>query len=92
MALRTAFSQARIVTIGVLAALLWLVVAGLRIFDSIDFWGAANAGIVGDAIGATTAGGVLGLLIIGVTLLLIVNLLGELGETDPTPDTWPPRE
>lgn len=91
MGMRTALSQARVVTLGVLAALLWLVIAGLRVFDSIDFWGVANAGVVGDAIGTTAVGGIFGLLVMGVTLIVAVHLLAELGDVEPAPDAWPPE-
>ena len=91
MALRTAFSQARIVTIGVLAALLWTIVTAFQVFNSIDFWGVANAGIVGDAIGTNAVGGVVGLLVMAIAALAALQLFAELGDVEPAPDTWPPE-
>jgi hypothetical protein len=91
MSIKNALGQARLVTIGVLAAVGWMLLTGLRVFESIDFWGLADAGVVGDAIGPTAVGGVLGLVILTVTVLLAAQLLGELGETDPAPEPWPPE-
>ena len=91
MGMRTAFSQARIVTIGVLAALLWTGITALRVVDSIDLWGVANAGIVGDAIGTNAVGGIVGLLVMTIAILAALQLLAELGDAEPTPDTWPPE-
>jgi hypothetical protein len=92
MGMRTALTQARVVTVGVLAALLWTVIAGLRVFDSIDFWGVTNADVVGDAIGTTTAGGILGLLVMAITALVALQLLAELGDVEPAPEPWSPGE
>jgi hypothetical protein len=92
MSMRTALSQARVVTIGVLAAVVWTIIVGLRVFDSIDFWGVAEAGVVGDAIGTNAAGGILGLLVMAIALLAALQLLAELGNSDPAPEAWPPNE
>jgi hypothetical protein len=91
MGMRTALSQARVVTIGVLAALLWTVVTVFRVFENMDLWGVANAGIVGDAIGTNAVGGILGLLVMTIAALAALHLLAELGDTEPAPDTWPPE-
>lgn len=91
MSFKHALGQARLVTVAVLAAIVWLIIAGLRVLESVDIWGLAGAGVVGDAIGPAAAGGVLGLLTIAITLVLAVHLLGELGEVEPAPDTWPPE-
>lgn len=91
MGMTTALSQARVVTLGVLAALLWTGITGLRVFDSIDFWGVTNAGIVGDAIGTNAVGGIFGLIVMAVTLILAVHLLAALGDVEPAPDAWPPE-
>ena len=91
MGLRTAFSQARIVTIGVLAALLWTGITALRVFENMDLWGVASAGIVGDAIGTNAVGGILGLLVMAIAALAALQLFAELGDVEPAPDTWPPE-
>jgi hypothetical protein len=89
--MRTAFSQARIVTIGVLAALLWTGITVFRVYGNIDFWGVANAGIVGDAIGTNAVGGVVGILVMVIAMLAALQLFAELGDAEPAPDTWPPE-
>ena len=91
MGLRTAFSQARIVTIGVLAALLWTGITALRVFENMDLWGVASAGIVGDAIGTNATGGIVGIAVLVIAMLAALQLFAELGDAEPAPDTWPPE-
>jgi hypothetical protein len=52
----------------------------------------AEAGVVGDAIGTNAAGGILGLLVMAIALLAALQLLAELGNSDPAPEAWPPNE
>ncbi|MFB6161207.1 MAG: hypothetical protein ABEJ61_08535 [Haloferacaceae archaeon] len=86
MSMRTAVSQAAPITFGLLLAGLWVVVVGIDVFN------ATLAVLWSDtAVGQTAASGVVGLLVIAVTLGLMVVLYGELTETTPAPEAWPPE-
>lgn len=73
------------VTFGLLVASLWVLYAGTRVLGLLDF---SNTGPVGQG----AVGGVVGLVVIAVALGLFVFLFGELGESEPGPETWPPSE
>ena len=85
MSIRTALRQSSVLTFLALIAGLWLLVSWLQIFDTLDF---ANIGNIGQ--GALS--GIIGLGVLTVTLGLLFILFGELGETSPGPEQWPPSE
>lgn len=86
MSVRTALRQSKVVTFFVLLLGLWVVVAGINVFNITRI-----SLTVGEVVGQTAVGGVIGLLVIAVVLGLLVALYGGLSETTPTPDTWPPE-
>lgn len=86
MGIRTALRQTRWVTLGVLAALLWVLLIGFEVATSFD-WFASGTGYVGN----TAPGGIIGVAVLAGTAVLLVVLFGELAETDPGPDSWPPE-
>lgn len=84
MGLRTALSQARIVTLGVILAGAWLIFSIQRVY--------ANLGPLSDTTpGQTPFAGLVGLLVMLVLGFLLVYLLAELAEEEPGPDPWPPE-
>ncbi|MFT4922992.1 MAG: hypothetical protein ACI8XM_002213 [Haloarculaceae archaeon] len=87
MTLRTALSNARVVTFAVLAGGIWLVLTVIDVASRFD-WGAISTT---DFIGQTAVGGIIGLVIMVSVLGLLVYLFGEIGETEPAPSSWPPE-
>lgn len=85
MTIRHAVRQSAVVAFAVLVAGLWLILSWLQIFETIDL---ANMGGLGT--GATA--GIAGLIVLTVTFGLLFVVFGELGETSPSPDQWPPSE
>lgn len=73
------------VTFGLLAASLWLLYAGTQVFGLLDFSRTST-------VGTGTVSGIVGLAVILVALGMLVFLFGELGESEPGPETWPPSE
>ncbi|MFB6101441.1 MAG: hypothetical protein ABEJ73_02635 [Haloplanus sp.] len=84
MGLRTAFSQARIVTFGVLAAVVWVLLTVLQVYNRL---GPLSSG----GVGQTPVPGVIGLLVLGGLLALLAVLYSELSEEEPAPEPWPPE-
>jgi hypothetical protein len=84
MGLKTAFSQARIVTFGVLAAAVWILLTVLQVFERL---GPLSSG----GVGQTPISGLVGLAVMGGLLAVLAVLYSELGETEPSPDPWPPE-
>jgi len=84
MGLKTAFSQARIVTLGVLAAAVWILLTILQVFERL---GPLSSG----GVGQTPIPGLVGLAVMGGVLVVMALLYSELGETEPSPDPWPPE-
>ncbi|MFB6304212.1 MAG: hypothetical protein ABEH47_03525 [Haloferacaceae archaeon] len=84
MGLRTALTQARIVTLGVVLAGAWLIFNIQRVYN--------HLGPLSDATpGRTPVAGLVGLLVMLVLGFLLVYLLSELSEESPAPDPWPPE-
>lgn len=81
MGIRTALTQARIVTVGVFFAAIWLVLTILQVYGRL---GPLSSG----GVGQTPISGLLGILVMGGALVLLLVLYGELGEEEPTPDPW----
>ena len=84
MGLKTAFSQVRIVTLGVLAAAVWILLTILQVFERL---GPLSSG----GVGQTPIPGLVGLAVMGGVLVVLALLYSELGETEPSPDPWPPE-
>lgn len=82
MGLRTALSQSRIVTFGVVAAGIWIVLTILTVYGRL---GPLSSGT---GVGQTPISGVIGLVVLGATLALLFVLYGELSEEEPAPDPW----
>ncbi|WP_435194177.1 hypothetical protein [Natronomonas sp. EA1] len=81
MAMKTALSQSRVVTMGVLLGVIWLVVTAFSVFDEMS---AAGEPFVGQSMTA----GVIGLLAMLGIFALLVTLFGELGSEGPAPEPW----
>ncbi|AXG11145.1 hypothetical protein [Haloplanus rubicundus] len=81
MGIRTALTQARIVTLGVFAAAIWVVLTMLQVFGRL---GPLSSG----GVGQTPISGLVGLAVLGGALALLLVLYGELSETEPAPEPW----
>jgi len=86
MSMRTALRQTRWITFAVLATAAWTLLIAYEVATTLDWTRATGRDLVGQA--ATS--GVIGLVVMVVFVGLLVVLYGELTETEPTPDTWPP--
>ena len=85
MSIRNALGRSPLITFGVLAAFLWILLAGFQIFDVLDLTNATQ-------VGQGAVGGIVGLVVIAIALVLLVVIFGEIGETEPGPEAWPPSE
>ncbi|AXG07727.1 hypothetical protein DU500_15540 [Haloplanus rubicundus] len=81
MGIRTALTQARIVSLGVFAAAIWIVLTMLQVFGRL---GPLSSG----GVGQTPISGLVGLAVLGGALALLLVLYGELSETEPAPEPW----
>lgn len=81
MATKTALSQARVVTVGVLLGLVWLVVTAFSVFGEMSTTGA-------QFVGQNMTAGVVGLLVMLGLFALFTALYGELGSEGPAPEPW----
>lgn len=64
----------------------WVVLKGLEIINT-----AEASFSTGTTVGQTLVSGIVGLFVLVLVLALLFVLYGELGEDDPTPETFPPR-
>lgn len=81
MGLRTALTQARIVTLGVFFAAIWVVLTILQVYGRM---GPLSAG----GVGQTPISGLLGIVVLGGLLALLLVLYSELSEEAPAPEPW----
>ncbi|WP_049935902.1 hypothetical protein [Haloplanus natans] len=81
MGIRTALTQSGIVTLGVFAAGIWIVLTMLQVYGRL---GPLSSG----GVGQTPISGLVGLVVLGGTLVLLLALYGELSEMDPAPEPW----
>lgn len=88
MSLRNALQNSRILTFGIIAAFVWLLLNLITVVGAFD-WYAAGAG---DFIGQNAIGGIVGSIVLLVILGGFVALYSEAGEMEPAPDSWPPSE
>lgn len=85
MGTRTAIEHNPVIAFGLLLAVGWVVLVGLNVFNGM------GSLTIGDWVGRHGLGGFVGLFVMFVFLLLVIVILGELGEPDPAPDEWPPE-
>lgn len=85
MSIRTALHQSTVVTLAMAVAALWLLSSWTRLYEAVDL---ANL----EPTGQGAIAGVVGLLVLTITLGLVFVLAGELGEATPGPNQWPPAE
>jgi hypothetical protein len=81
MGIRTALTQARIVSLGVFAAAIWTVLTMLQVYGRLG-------PLSGGGVGQTPISGLIGLAVLGGALVLLLVLYGELSETEPAPEPW----
>lgn len=84
MSLREALGQARLLTLLVLAGMGWIVFTAAKVLGDINYWNPAD-------VGHTAATGVVGLVVLAAVFVAALSLFGELGESEPAPDAWPPE-
>lgn len=84
MSLRTSLRDTRWLTLGVIALLVWTIVAWFDIVGQLDW---AATGYVGQA----AVSGAVGLIVMAAALGFLVALFGELGADEPAPESWPPE-
>lgn len=87
MGVRTALGQARWVTFGVMLAAVWTLLIAYEVATAFDWANWTVEAFLGQA----AMSGIVGLLVMAILLGLMVVLYGELSESDPSPDPWPPR-
>lgn len=87
MGMRTALQGTRWITFGVLAAAVWMLLIVYEVATAFD-WAEVT---VQNFLGQAAMSGVVGLVVMAVTLGLLVVFYGELAETEPAPEAWPPE-
>ncbi|UIO99554.1 hypothetical protein Hbl1158_13655 [Halobaculum sp. CBA1158] len=88
MGLRTAVSQSWVLTTMATAFALWAGYHAVQAFAlSENIWA-----FDGSYVGTNAVGGLVGVAVLVAFVALLFVLLGELGESDPSPEAWPPEE
>lgn len=85
MGTRTALRQNPVLTFGLLFVAGWVVLVGIGVVA------AAKPPDPGDWVGRHGVGAAVGLAVLAAFLVLTVAVLGELGESAPLPQEWPPE-
>jgi hypothetical protein len=85
MSMRTAARQSPLLLAAVLLFTGWVVLTAFRVFDAVPAIWTGSA-----EVGQTWLGGLVGLLVLLVVVGLLVALYGELAESSPVPETFPP--
>lgn len=85
MGLRTAFRQNKLVLIGLLAFGAWVFLTIQNVSSSM------GSVVYGDWVGQSGVVGLVGLGVLAGIGLLVVLVYGELGETEPLPEEFPPE-
>ena len=88
MSLRTALDSNSVLVFAVLLFGGWLVLKWLDVLEIMRTVGDLG---LDQAVGQTVASGVVGLIVMAALAGLTVVLFGAMGETDPVPETFPPR-
>lgn len=86
MATRETLVRGSWITVFVLLFGGWVILKGLEVLNTAE----ASFG-TGITIGQTVVSGIVGLLVMVFVLALLFVLYGELGEDNPTPETFPPQ-
>jgi hypothetical protein len=81
MGIRTALTQSRIISLGVFAAAIWIVLTMLQVYGRLG-------PLSGGGVGQTPIAGLIGLAVLGGSLALLLVLYGELSEAEPAPEPW----
>lgn len=85
MGTRTAIRQNPLVAFALLFVVGWTALVALGVAAG------ANYPRYGDWVGRHGVGAIVGLAVLVAFLVLAVSILGELGETGPAPEEWPPE-
>lgn len=85
MGTRTAIQQNPVVTFGLLFVVGWTALVAMGVATGAKF------PTYGDWVGRHGVGAIVGLAVLATFLILAVVVLGELGETRPAPEEWPPE-
>lgn len=88
MSLRTALQNSRLLTFGIIAGFVWILLNLITVVGAFDWYAAAS----GDFIGQNAVGGIVGAVVLLVILGGFITLYSEAGETDAAPESWPPSE
>lgn len=87
MALRDALRMSKLLVVGLLLFGGWLLLTGLEVFETMDSFSLGS-----QVIGQGGMSGVIGLFVMLTLAGLLLFLYSELGESDPSPDPFPPEE
>lgn len=85
MGIRTASQQNSLLLALLLLFIGWTALTLMNVVTS------AGPLALGEWIGQHGVGGVIGGIVLLVILALAVGVFGELGESDPAPEEWPPQ-
>lgn len=86
MSFRTAVKQSNVLPVATVGAAAWLGLTVLQVVGTMDpLWG-------GESVGQTAVTGLVGALVIALSIGMLLVFLGELGHSSPGPQTWPPEE
>lgn len=88
MSLRNALQNSQILTFGIIAGAVWILLNLITVVGAFD-WYAANPS---NFIGQNAIGGIVGIVVLLIILGGLITLYSEAGETEPTPQSWPPSE
>lgn len=88
MSLRNALHNSQILTFGIIAAFVWTLINLITVVGSFDWYAAAS----GDFVGQNAVGGIAGAVVLLIVLGSLITLYSETGESEPTPQSWPPSE
>ncbi|WP_336036923.1 hypothetical protein [Halobacterium yunchengense] len=87
MGMRTAIGQMGWLPLAALLVLLWTVVTAVNVVGTMQPY----AGLGGEQVGQTFLGGAAGLLVLLGFGAAVAYAYAEMGETDPAPESFPPR-
>lgn len=87
MGLRSAVDQTGALPVVALLVLLWTVVTGISVANTMQSY----AGLGGNYVGQTFVGGAVGLLVLLGFAAATAFVYGEFGERAPVPESFPPR-
>lgn len=88
MSMRTAVKQSSLVTFLLVLAVAWIALTAVNVAQTMSGY----ESLAGPYIGQSFVGGIVGLVALVVTAFLFWYAYGELGETEPGPETFPPEE